>query len=165
MHRTNIGNSLFQQVLENTRTNPSYTTYQNQPTSASKTLVADDDYFAVGVGYRTAPGDRIPQYVEKRFAFAKDNIFSPAIFQQIMKTEPSGVDPLELLYGFQAYNGRTKTLKYDIAFSVQFSPFVTLTTQFIPLGGYIYYHFDTDSQHDSQTKITYSSDIHVGERK
>ncbi len=79
-----------------------------------------------------------------------------------MKTEPSGVDPLELLYGFRAYNGSTDVLKYDIAFSVQFTPFVTLTTQFIPLGGYIYYHFDTESQHSSETTITYSSDIHVG---
>ena len=125
-------------------------------------LPADNDSFAVGVGYRTAPGERIPQYVEKRFAFAKENIFSPTIFQQVMKTEPSGADPLELLYGFRSYNGSTNTLKYDIAFSVEFSPFITLTTQFIPLGGYIYYHFDTGSQHSSETKITYSSDIHVG---
>lgn len=123
---------------------------------------ADDDYFAVGVGYRTNPGQRIPQYVEKRFAFAKEDLFSPIIFQQIMKTEPSGTDPLELLYGFRAYNGSTATLKYDIAFSVQFSPFVTMTTQFIPLGGYIYYHFDTESQHTSETTITYSSNVNVG---
>ncbi len=123
---------------------------------------ADDDYFSVGVGYRTLPGQRIPQYVEKRFAFAKENLFSPLIFQQIMKTEQSGVDPLELLYGFRAYNGSTGTLKYDIAFSVQFTPFVTMTTQFIPLGGYIYYHFEPESQHTSETTITYSTDVHVG---
>jgi len=79
-----------------------------------------------------------------------------------MKTEPSGVDPLELLYGFRSYAGSTNTLKYDIAFSVQFSPFVSLTTQFIPLGGYIYYCFDTDSYHGSEIKTTYSSDIHIG---
>jgi hypothetical protein len=125
-------------------------------------LTADNDYICVGVGYRTLPGQRIPQYTEKRFAFAKDNIFSPVIFQQVMKTEPSGVDPLELLYGFRAYNGSTDILKYDIAFSVQFTPFVTMTTQFIPLGGYIYYYFDTDSQSTSETKITYASDINVG---
>ena len=123
---------------------------------------ADDDYFAVGVGYRTQPGQRIPLYVEKRFAFAKENLFSPIIFQQVIKTEPSGMDPLELLYGFRSYNGSTNSLKYDIAFSVEFSPFVTMTTQFIPLGGYIYYHFDADSQHTSETTITYSSDIHLG---
>jgi hypothetical protein len=134
----------------------------SQPQQDPQELIADDDYFAVGVGYRTAPGDRIPQYVEKRFSFAKDNIFSPTIFQQVMKTEPSGIDPLELLYGFRAYNGSTDTCKYDIAFSVGFTPFITLTTQFIPLGGYIYYRFDTDSQHNSETKITYSSDVHIG---
>ncbi len=125
-------------------------------------LAADNDYISVGVGYRTLPGQRIPQYVEKKFAFAKENILSPTIFQQTMKTEPSGVDPLELLYGFRAYNGSTDVLKYDIAFSVQFTPFVTLTTQFIPLGGYIFYQFDTESQHSTETTITYSSDIHVG---
>ncbi len=80
-----------------------------------------------------------------------------------MKTEPSGVDPLELLYGFRAYNGSTDVLKYDIAFSVQFTPFVAMTTQFIPLGGYIYYRFDSESQHAGETMITYSSDIHVGD--
>ncbi|HVQ00338.1 MAG TPA: hypothetical protein VMT57_02370 [Candidatus Thermoplasmatota archaeon] len=133
-----------------------------QQSSDPQDLTANNDYFAVGVGYRTVPGGRIPQYVEKRFAFAKDSLFSPVIFQQVMKTEPSGVDPLELLYGFRAYNGSTNTLKYDIAFSVEFSPFVTLTTQFIPLGGYVYYHFDTESQHDSTTTITYSTDINTG---
>jgi len=156
------GAGLLQKIIKNIRSHHQSEIPQNQPTRNPQSLTADNDYFAVGVGYRTAPGDRIPQYVEKRFAFAKDNIFNPIIFQQTMKTEPSGVDPLELLYGFQAYNGSTNTLKYDIAFSVEFSPFVTLTTQFIPLGGYIYYHFDTDSEHNSQTSITYSSDIHVG---
>ena len=159
---TNIVYSFMQRILDYTLKNSQGTTLQAQPMLDSGVLPADDDYFAVGVGYRTAPGDRIPLYVEKRFAFAKENIFSPTIFQQVMKTEPSGVDPLELLYGFQAYNASTDTLKYDIAFSVGFSPFVTMTTQFIPLGGYIYYHFDTASQHSSETKITFSSDIHVG---
>jgi hypothetical protein len=144
--------------LENSQGN----TISSQPMQDPEVSPVDNDYFAVGVGYRTAPGDRIPQYVEKRFAFAKEDIFSPVIFQQVMKTEPSGVDPLELLYGYRSYNGNTNTLKYDIAFSVGFSPFVTLTSQFIPLGGYIYYHFDTGSQYSSEIKITYSSDIHMG---
>jgi hypothetical protein len=132
------------------------------PGSDPEPLPVDNDYFSVGVGYRTQPGERIPQYVEKRFAFAKENIFSPAIFQQVMKTEPSGTDPLELLYGFRSYVGSTNTVKYDVAFSVQFSPFVSLTTQFIPLGGYIYYKFDTDSYYGNEIKTTYGSDIHVG---
>ena len=158
----NIIYTLLQRLLSEKLKNSQDDPIQGQPHQDPKVLTADDDYFAVGVGYRTVPGERIPLYVEKRFAFAKENIFSPTIFQQVMKTEPSGVDPLELLYGFRSYNGSTNTLKYDIAFSVGFSPFVTLTTQFIPLGGYIYYHFDMDSQHNSETKITYSSDIHVG---
>jgi hypothetical protein len=157
-----IGTTLIHRIRENMRSHQRSNAPPEQPPNNPQFLSANNDYFAVGVGYRTAPGGRIPQYVEKRFAFAKDNLFSPVIFQQVMKTEPSGVDPLELLYGFRAYNGSTNTLKYDIAFSVGFSPFVTLTTQFIPLGGYVYYHFDTDSEHNSETTITYASDIHVG---
>jgi hypothetical protein len=159
---TPLGSGLLQRLLGNTSIKSHGNTLSGQPTQNPEGSPADDDYFAVGLGYRTIPGDRIPLYVEKRFAFAKEDIFSPAIFQQVMKTEPSGVDPLELLYGFRSYNGSTDTLKYDIAFSVGFTPFVTLTTQFIPLGGYIYYHFDTESQHSSETKITFASDIHVG---
>jgi hypothetical protein len=160
---TQIGHVLLTSILDHLILRSPAEPLQGQLSQTPRRLTADNDYIAVGVGYRTLPGQRIPQYVEKRFAFAKEDIFSPAIFQQVMKTEPSGVDPLELLYGFRAYNGSTNDLKYDIAFSVQFSPFVTLTTQFIPLGGYIYYHFDTESQHASETTITYSSDIHLGE--
>lgn len=162
--RQNIGTGVpfLERFLEKTAGPVERTPFLGQLPQNPTPAPADDDYFSVGVGYRTLPGQRIPQYAEKRFAFAKENLFSPVIFQQIMKTEPSGVDPLELLYGFRAYNGSTDTLKYDIAFSVQFTPFVTMTTQFIPLGGYIYYHFEPESQHSSETTITYSSDIHVG---
>jgi len=152
----------LQNALNHKLNNFRGTTQPSQPKQDPHSSVADDDYFAVGVGYRTAPGERIPLYVEKRFAFAKENIFSPAIFQQVMKTEPSGEDPLELLYGFRAYDGSTNSLRYDISFSVEFDPFVTLTTQFIPLGGYIYYYFDTESQYNNPITITYSSDLHVG---
>jgi hypothetical protein len=161
-HLTQISSGLLftllnQQLLTSERESMQAGLLQNP-----RRLAAENDYISVGVGYRTLPGEPIPQYVEKRFAFAKENIFSPTIFQQVMKTEPSDVEPLELLYGFRAYNGSTNTLKYDIAFCVQFNPFVTLTTQFIPLGGYIYYHFDSASQHASKTTITYSTDIAVG---
>lgn len=151
-----IGSNALKKFIERLRSRSQHPLQDPEP------LPADNDYFSVGVGYRTLPDERIPQYTEKRFAFAKDSLFSPVIFQQVMKTEPSGVDPLELLYGFRAYEGATNSLKYDVAFSVGFSPFVTLTTQFIPLGGYVYYHFDQDSYHNSETKITYSSDINVG---
>ena len=160
--RTNIRLGLLQSLMGGALVNSQRNTVQSQPVQNPEPLSADSDYFSVGVGYRTAHGDRIPQYVEERFAFAKENLFSPTIFQQVMKTEPSGIDPLELSYGFQSYEGSTNTLKDDIAFSVGFRPFVSLTTQFIPLGGYIYYHFDTDSQYNNEIKITYSSDIHVG---
>ena len=160
--RTNIRFGLLQSLMGGALVNSQRNNVQSQPVQNPEPLSADSDYFSVGVGYHTAPGDRIPQYVEERFAFAKENLFSPTIFQQVMKTEPSGIDPLELLYGFQSYEGSTNTLKDDIAFSVGFSPFISLTTQFIPLGGYIYYHFDTDSQYNNEIKITYSSDIHVG---
>ncbi len=161
-HLTQIGHVFLSNLLNRHILRSQGESLQGECAQNPRRLAADNDYIAVGVGYRTLPGQRIPQYAEKRFAFAKEDIFSPTIFQQIMKTEPIGVDSLELLYGFRAYNGSTDVLKYDIAFSVQFTPFVPLTTQFIPLGGYIYYHFDTESQHSSQTTITYSSDIHVG---
>ena len=154
---------LLQNLLGEIQTESQDITIEGQPVSDPETLNADNDYFSVGVGYRTAPGDMIPLYVEKRFAFAKERLFSPVIFQQVMKTESAGVEvPLELLYGFQAWNGSTNDLKYDIAFSVGFDPFVTLTTQFIPLGGYIYYYFDSASYHNNEIKITYGSDINVG---
>ncbi len=159
---TQIGHVLLTNILNHYVSKSQENLVDGQLVQTPQRLAAENDYIAVGVGYRTLPGERIPQYVQKRFAFAKEDIFSPVIFQQVMKTEPSGETPLELLYGFRAYNGSTNDLKYDIAFSVRFSPFVTLTTQFIPLGGYIYYNFDTESQHDGPTTITYSSDIHVG---
>lgn len=159
---TVIGSVLLQRILGRSVTNTHATVFEGQSMEDPIASPADDDYFSVGVGYRTAPGERIPLYTEKRFAFAKEDLFSPVIFQQIMKTEPSGLTPLELVYGFRAYEASTSTLKYDIAFSVGFSPFVTLKTQFIPLGGYIYYHFDTESQYPSQIQITYASQIHTG---
>jgi len=162
--KSNVGFAPLLNLIGNSLANSQRNNIQSQPMQNPnpEPLPADNDYFAVGVGYRTQPGDRIPQYVEKRFAFAKDSLFSPVIFQQVMKTEPSGIDPLELLYGFRAWNGSTNTLKYDIAFSVGFTPFVDLTTQFIPLGGYIYYYFDTYSYYNNEIKITYGSDINVG---
>jgi hypothetical protein len=161
-HNSLIIYNILKRLLSGTGENSQEENLPGQHISDPAASPADDDYFAVGVGYRTAPGERIPQYVEKRFAFAKENLFSPTIFQQVMKTEPSGVDPLELLYGFRAWNGSTNTLKYDVAFSVGFSPFVTLTTQFIPLGGYVYYKFDTASLYSNEIKTTFSSDIQIG---
>ncbi|KYK22404.1 hypothetical protein AYK25_07315 [Thermoplasmatales archaeon SM1-50] len=159
---TPIGFILLQRILGGNLANTQGSALEEHLIENPVPSPADDDYFSVAVGYRTAPGEEIPLYTEKRFSFAKEDIFSPIIFQQIMKTEPSGLTPLQLLYGFRAYEGSTNTLKYDIAFSVEFSPFVTLKTQFIPLGGYIYYHFDTESQYPSQIKITYRSEILTG---
>lgn len=125
--------------------------------------LSDDDYLAVGAGYRSPQGIEIPRYVEKRFAFAKDNIFSPTIFQN--KMDPGnavGKDPIDLIYGFQAYQAGSTTPAFDIEFSVEFEPAVYLITKFVPIGGYIYYFFDQRSQRYAETKVTFTSNILKG---
>jgi hypothetical protein len=127
--------------------------------------VADNDYFSVGVGYRSPEGVDIPRYSEKRFAFARDNIFSPTIYQHMMDPGPSkGKTPMDLLYGFRSYKegDSIDNPTYDIAFEVSFEPSVYLKTKFIPLGGYVYYYFDQTSQRQNDTKITFSSNILKG---
>ncbi|MCK5258177.1 MAG: hypothetical protein KAJ69_01560, partial [Thermoplasmatales archaeon] len=67
-------------------------------------LAADNDYFSIGAGYRSPGGVDIPRFTEKRFAFAKDNIFNPTIFQHEMDPGSSkGKGPIELLYGFRSF--------------------------------------------------------------
>jgi len=128
-------------------------------------LAADNDYFSIGAGYRSPGGVDIPRFTEKRFAFAKDNIFSPTIFQHEMDPDSSkGKGPIELLYGFRSFKegDSIDNPSYDIAFSVEFDPAVYLKTKFVPLGGYVYYYFNQDSQQNSDTKITFSADIDKG---
>jgi hypothetical protein len=128
--------------------------------------VTDADYFSIGTGYRSPEGEEIPRYTEKRFAFAKDRLFSPTIFQN--KMDPGnaiGEDPIEILYGFRSYEAATSTKKYDIEFSVEFEPAVYLINKFIPLEGYVYHYFDQKSKRNDDTKVTFASNIISGSGK
>ena len=123
----------------------------------------DADWISIGLGYHSTQGNVIPQVVEKHFTFAKDNIFSPSIFQHEMF--PGGEDPYQLEFGFRACAAGTtdpENAVYDIGFGVEFEPAVYMRTQFIPIGGYVYYHFGQDSQ-SSQTRVTFLADIVKGE--
>jgi hypothetical protein len=108
-------------------------------------------------------GEHIPRYCEKRFAFARQNIFSPTIFQhQIDPGSSMGKGPFELLYGFRSYKGGSNSSSYDIGFSIEFDPAVYVKTKFVPLGGYVYYYFEDSSKSSSETRITFSSVIEKG---
>ncbi len=127
------------------------------------TTASDSDYFTIGAGYRSPQGEDIPRYTEKRFAFAKDRLFNPSIFQH--KTDPAdatGQDKIDLLYGFKSYKGSSNSLQYDIEFSVEFEPAVYLITKFVPVNGQVYYYFDQNSRRSSDTKITFASNILKG---
>jgi len=134
---------------------------------APLTSDGDDDYISIGSGYRSPEGQKIPLLVEKRFSFAKSlswswksgSIFNPTVFQH--KMDPGGTDPIELLYGFQACDGASDTVQYDIAFSVEFDPAVYLITKFVPTDGCVYYYFDQKS-YSGETKVTFSADILEG---
>jgi len=131
----------------------------------------DADYICMGSGYRSPEGKKIPLLVEKRFSFAKSfnwnwrnegSLFNPTIFEHELY-EVTSSDPIELLYGFQAYKGATDTKMFDVAFTVEFNPPVYLRTKYIPLGSYVYYYFDQKSQRYGETEATFSADVIVGE--
>ena len=131
---------------------------------------SEADYIAIGSGYCSDEGERIPLDVEKRFAFAKGfnlnwrdegNLFNPTIFQQELY-DVSSPDAVELLYGFQAYEGATNTKKFDIAFSTEFNPPVYLRTKYIPEDGYVYYYFDSKSRRQSTTEVRFTADVYLG---
>ena len=124
---------------------------------------SDGDRITVGAGYRSPQGEEIPRYLEKRFAFARSNIFSPSIFQHQMDPSSSkGKGPFELLYGFRSFKEGNSQPNYDIEFSVEFNPAVLLKTKFKPLGGYVYYYFEQDSKRNTDTKVTFASNILKG---
>jgi hypothetical protein len=124
-------------------------------------LAADDDWLSAGIGIGSPEGEKTPIFFEKRFAFAKKNIFSPIIFEHELKQIQSTV-PLELLFGFKAGKGGTSNPTFDIAFLVEFDPAIYICTQFIPLGGYIYYFWDVGSAHSTETRISFSANILKG---
>lgn len=126
----------------------------NQPLSSEN----DNDYISIGAGYRSEAGEHIPLYTEKRFAFARENIFSPTIFQHEMDPGSSkGNAPFELLYGFQSYKAGSSNPSYDVEFSVEFNPAVYLRTKFVPLGGHVYYYFEDESRTNQPTEITFAA--------
>jgi len=131
---------------------------------------SDSDYIAMGSGYRSAAGEQIPLLVEKRFSFAKSfnknwrnegNLFNPTILEHELY-EVTSSDPVELLYGFQAYDAND-VKKFDVAFNVEFSPPVYLRTKWIPTNGYIYYFWDHKSQTSRSTDIAFTADVFVGQ--
>lgn len=123
----------------------------------------DSDYIDVGAGYRSPMGEHIPRFTEKRFAFARQSIFSPTIFQHKMDPGSSkGKGPFELLYGFRSYQSGISTPTYDIEFSVEFDPAVEMKTKFIPIGGYVYYYFEEESQRNQPTTVSFASNIIKG---
>ncbi|MBS3777744.1 MAG: hypothetical protein KGY50_00445 [Candidatus Thermoplasmatota archaeon] len=124
---------------------------------------ADSDHFVLGAGYRSPLGEDIPRYAEKRFSFARSELFGPSIFQHQMDPGSSkGKGVFEVLYGFSAYREGSTSPSYDIAFSIEFNPAVSLRTKYIPSGGQLYYYFDENSQQNSETAITFTSNILSG---
>jgi len=160
---TMLGN-IFKKILSNFVEGIEDATSNN---ANAAPLTSDDDYISIGSGYRSPEGQKIPLLVEKRFSFAKSlswswkdgNLFNPTVFQH--KMDPGGTDPIELLYGFQAYDGTSDKVQYDIAFSVEFDPAVYLITKFVPTDGLVYYYFDQKS-YSGETKVTFSADILKG---
>ncbi|MBS3748956.1 MAG: hypothetical protein KGY65_00015 [Candidatus Thermoplasmatota archaeon] len=124
----------------------------------------DSDYFVVGMGFKSPLGQDIPRFAEKRFSFARDTLFGPSIFQHEMDPGSSkGKGPFEVLYGFSAFQEGSTNPTYDIAFSVEFDPAVSLKTKFIPSGGLIYYYFDESSQQRDETMISFTSNVLSGD--
>lgn len=135
-----------------------------QQQDSVRQLVADDsDSFALGSGFRSPSGETIPRYVEKRYAFARESLFSPTIFQHSMDPGSSkGVSSIESLYGFQAYKEGSQEPSYDIGFAIGYDPAVYVKTKFVPRNGYIYYFFDDESGRTENTTISFIADINEG---
>jgi len=149
--------SFIRNIIEKNRAKDSNDNEEYYATSS------DDDRITVGAGFRSPQGEEIPRYIEKRFAFAKSNLFSPTIFQHQMDPGSSkGKGPFELLYGFRSFTAGSNNPAYDIEFSVEFNPAVFLKTKFKPLGGYVYYFFNQDSKRNTDTAVTFSSNILQG---
>ena len=147
-------------LLERVLSNSEQVAGNVMPLQDPQPLDADDDYLSMGAGYRSPQGSRIPQSVTKKFWFARESIFSPTLFQH--EFDPDGSDPIELLYGFQAYKGGHTYPSFDIEFSVGFEPAVYLRTMFIPLKGYVRYYFLPKSKTYDTTTITFASNVLEG---
>ena len=123
----------------------------------------DSDNFQMGIGFRSAEGEKTPLDVDKRFAFARDSLFSPTIFQHIMDPSASSErSRLEMLYGLRSYKAGQNSPTFDIDFSICFDPAVYLKTKFIPREGFVYYYFNEKSQRPDTTGISFISEIEEG---
>jgi hypothetical protein len=116
---------------------------------------ADSDWLALGIGVISPEGEQIPSYFEKYLNVAKDNIFTPIIFEQELK-QVGSQEPLGLLFGFQAGKA-SQNPSTDVAFEINFDPAIHIRTQFIPMSGYIYYYFDTGSAYSQETSVTFTT--------
>lgn len=126
-------------------------------------VVDDSDSFSLGSGFRSPAGETIPRYVEKRFAFGRDSLFSPTIYQQSMDPgSAKGISSIELLYGYQAYEAQSQEPSYDIGFAVGYDPAVYVKTKFVPRNGFVYYFFNDESSRSDETTVSFIADINKG---
>ncbi len=124
---------------------------------------ADSDNFQMGVGFRSPKGEKIPLDVDKRFAFARDSLFSPTIFQHIMDPSASiGKSSIEMLYGLRSFKEGQNNPSFDIDFSISFDPAVYLKSKFTPRQGFLYYYFNEKSKRTNTTDISFISEIEAG---
>jgi hypothetical protein len=135
--------------------------YKEEPDPPVAPLAADDDWISVGIGIASPEGEKTPLNFEKRFGISKENIFQPLIFEHELYSIQSVV-PLQLLFGFKSGKFGTSTPTFDAAFGLEFNPAVYIHTQFIPIGGYAYYGWDSKSASGSETKISLVTNIIKG---
>ena len=139
--------TFLQNIIEN---------MQPQQDEEPNILADDNDHFSIGCGVQSAAGFTTPQAIEKRFAFAREDIFSPTIYQHTINPYNND-EPYTLLFGYQAYDASSTDPRTDTAFGITFSPGTKITTQYQPLSGTISYKYDQDSQRYSQTSIGFSA--------
>ncbi len=124
----------------------------------------DEDNVQMGAGFRSPDGEKIPLYIEKRFSFARESLFSPSLFQHILSPSSSNEElSLEMLYGLRSYKAEQSSPSYDIGFSIQFDPALHLKSKFIPKQGILYYFFNQQSQRNDPANITFTSSVDKGE--
>lgn len=115
----------------------------------------DSDWLALGIGIVSPEGEFIPNYYEKYLNVAKENIFSPIVFEQELRSISSS-EELGLLFGFQAgHENQQPTL--DVAFEIDFDPAFHVRTQFVPRDAYVYYFYDTGSGCNQKPSITFTT--------
>jgi len=143
----NLWNRIFNNLnIKNSQSvnNPSY-----------KFSANDNDWLAMGIGVVSPEGENIPLYYEKYLNVAKDNIFSPLIFEHELKQVGSH-EPLGLLFGFQAGH-ENQGASNDVAFEIDFDPAIHIRTQYVPRNNYVYYYFDTGSAYSKETRVSFTT--------